>query len=112
MPDNEEEPQEEFEEEPEGEPPSGFDELLFALAEALRSKRSKEAIANLIEQYAREMPIAAKRKHRAMLWSYGFTVVVVAAVGALGYLKVITNETTGTLLGAIVGALFYGRRSN
>jgi hypothetical protein len=46
-----------------------------------------------------------------MLWSYTFTVVFVAAVGVLGYLKIITNETAGTLLGAIVGALFYGRRS-
>lgn len=111
MSENEEERPDQFDEE-EGEPPSGVDELLFALADALRSKRSKEAIATLIEQYAQEMPLAARRKHRAMLWSYVFTVVVVAAVGVLGYLKIITNETAGTLLGAIVGALFYGRRLN
>jgi hypothetical protein len=45
-----------------------------------------------------------------MLWSYGFTVGVIAGVGVLGHLKVITSETAGTLLGAIIGALFYGRR--
>lgn len=110
MPDSEDERQDELQKN-EGEPPSGFDELLFAFSDALRGKRSKEAIATLIEQYAQEIPVAAKRRHRAMLWSYTFTVVFVAAVGVLGYLKIITNETAGTLLGAIVGALFYGRRS-
>jgi len=114
MPENEDGPQDEFEGESEGGPPTGsnfrimpatpgnssaasnFDEVLFALADALRSKRSREAIATLIERYGQEMPVAAKRKHRAMLWSYFFTIVVVVAVGALGYLKIITNETAGT----------------
>jgi hypothetical protein len=93
-------------------PPSGFDELLYAVADALRAKRSKEAVASLIERYATEIPVAAKRRHSAMLWSYSFTLLVLAAVGVLGYMKVITSETAGTLLGAVVGAIFYGRRSN
>lgn len=99
------------EEEHEG-PPSGFDELLYALAEALRTKRSKEAVATLIEHYAAEIPATAKRRQRSMLWSYCFTLPVLVAVGVLGWIKVITSETAGTLLGAVVGAIFYGRRSN
>ena len=83
---------------------------MFALSDALRLERSKEAIAGLIEQYALNVPVTARRKHDAMLWSYCFTVVIVAAVGVLGYLKIITSETAGTLLGAIIGALFYGKR--
>ena len=47
-----------------------------------------------------------------MLWSYVFTLLVLVMVGALGYFKIITNETAGTLLGAVVGAIFYGRRAN
>lgn len=101
-----EQPEEEYEE-----PPSGFDELLYAMAEALRAKRSKEAVALLIERYAAEIPVANKRRHHAMLWSYGFTLLVLAAVGVLGWMKVITSETAATLLGAVVGAIFYGRRS-
>jgi hypothetical protein len=98
-------------EEDQGEPLSGFDELLYALANALRDKRSKGAIAALIERYAAEIPVAAKRRHYQTLWSHGFTLLVMAAVGLLGWLKVITSETAGTLLGAVVGAIFYGRRS-
>lgn len=111
MPDNELDRPEEFDDDDE-KSPSGLDELLFVLANALRSKRSREAIAGLIEQYSQELPLNRRRKHHAMLWSYVFTVVVVAAVGVIGHFKIITSETAGTLLGAIVGALFYGRRSS
>lgn len=101
-----EQPEEESEQ-----PPTGFDELLYAISETLRSKRSKEAVAALIERYAAEIPVANKRRHQTMLWSYGFTLLVLAAVGVLGWMKVITSETAGTLLGAVVGAIFYGRRT-
>jgi len=73
-------PEEEYEE-----PPTGFDELLYAIAEALRSKRSKEAVAALIERYAAEIPVTNKRRHQAMRWSYGFTLLLLAAVGVLGW---------------------------
>lgn len=89
---------------PLGDLPSGFDELLYALANTLRDKRSKGAVAALIERYAAEISVAAKRRHDGMLWSYGFTVLVMGAIGVLGWLKIITNETAGALLGAVVGA--------
>jgi len=43
--------------------------------------------------------------------SYSFTLLVLA-VGVLYWMKVIASETAGTLLGAVVGAIFNGRRSN
>ncbi len=110
MADDEEAPNGEPFQEDDEEQISGTDDLLYALADALRLKKSKEALASLIEKYANEIPLNGKRRYNAMIWSYGFTVVVVAAVGVLGYAKVITSETAGTLLGAIIGALFYGRR--
>lgn len=89
---------------------SGFEELLYAIADALRAKRSKEAIAVLIERYASELPMAARRRHRALLLSYGFTLVVLVAIGVLGWLKVVSSETAGALLGAVIGSVFYGRQ--
>lgn len=90
-----------------GEPSPGVDELLYALSDALRSKRSKEAIGSLIERYAAEIPLTAKRRYGAMLWSYAFTLLIVTAIGALGWMKVVSNETAGALLGAVVGGIFY-----
>jgi hypothetical protein len=110
MADNNEDNDIEQPEEEQGEPPSGFDELLYALANTLRDKRSKGAVAALIERYAAEIPVAAKRRHHQTLWAYGFTLLAMGAIGVLGWLKIITSETAGTLLGAVVGAIFYGRR--
>ena len=93
-------------EEAEEGPPSGFDELLYALSGALLDKRTKGAIAKLVENYAAELPFEHRRRFQAMLWSYAFTLVVMAAIGLLGWLKVINGETAGTLLGGIVGAVF------
>ena len=111
MVDNEESEPSKEPEDDEYEDSSGFDEMLYSLATALRAKRSKEAIAALIENYAAELPVAARRRYRAMLWSYGFTLLVLVAVGVLGWLKVINGETAGTLLGAVVGSIFYRSHS-
>ena len=92
--------------------PSGSDELLYALAQALRTKRSRDALATLIQQYADQIPISAKRRHTAMLWSYAFTLLILAVVGVLGWLKIVTNETAATLLGTVIGGIFYGKRSS
>jgi len=100
----------ELQPEDDGERITGFDDLLYALAGTLRTKRSKEAVAGLIEEYSKMMPVVAEKRHRAILWSYGFTLAVFVAVGILGYLKVISGEITATLLGAIIGSLFYGRK--
>jgi hypothetical protein len=92
------------------EPIAGLDDLLYSLAGTLRTKRSKEAVAGVIEEYTKMMPVVAEKRHRAILWSYGFTLTIFAAVGFLGYLKVISGEITATLLGAIIGSLFYPRK--
>lgn len=71
MPENEDNEQEQPDEQ-QGEPPSGLDELLYALANALRDKRAKGAVATLIERYGQEIPLTAKRRHNGTLWSHGF----------------------------------------
>lgn len=105
---------EEGPEESEGESEAtGFEERLYAIADALRAKRSKEAIATLIEHYAAELSVTANRRHRELLLSYGFTPVVLVAIGRLGWLKVISSETAGALLGPSSAASSTGgRRGN
>ena len=97
------------EKEPNGEP-TGVDELLRAIAEALRSKESKEAIALLIKKFADEIPNRNKAMRRAIWMGHLVTALLLVAIGMLGYLKVISTETTGALLGAIVGGLYYSNR--
>ena len=92
------------------EPTGGFDELPYALADALRAKRSREAIAALIERFAEEMPVKDRRRFRAMLWSYAFTLLVIATIGVLGWLKIIGSDTASALIGAVIGSIFYRQR--
>jgi hypothetical protein len=68
------EPPEDPPDDTDSEPPSaGVDELLYALADALRAKKSKEAIAGLIEKYSNEISVAGQRRYRAMRRCFGLT---------------------------------------
>ena len=96
--------------EPEGAATTGFDELLYSLSEALRTKQSKEAIGLLLQRYAEDIPKRTAHQQRVVLWGYALMAFIFVAIGVLGYLKVITSETTGSLIGALVGAIFYGNR--
>jgi type VI protein secretion system component VasF len=102
-------------EEPAGEAeeglPTGGEELAYAIADLLRAKRSKDAIATLIEKYAAEIPANNKRRFRAAMWSYAFTLVVIAVVGTLGWLHVISAESASTLIGTVIGAIFWNQRA-
>ncbi len=98
------------EQKPNGEPLSGMDELLYSVGEALRSRESKAAIASLVQKFADDVPNRTKVLRRAIIWGHLVTVLVLLTVGTLGYVKVISTETTGALLGAVVGGLYYSRR--
>jgi hypothetical protein len=91
---------------------SGLDELLASIGETLNSPKGKDAIASLIKAYADDLPKRSQLAYRSMRWAYTLAGVAVAVIGFLGYAKVITSETTGTLMGTIVAALFYRRNSN
>ena len=90
-------------------PPSGCDELLHAIGEALRFKQTKEAIAKLVEKFAEDVPNRSGAMRRAFVIGHLMTVFVVLAIGAFGYFEIISMETAGALLGAVVGGpLFRG----
>jgi len=92
------------------EPLSGFDELLYSLGEALRHKATKDSIALLIQRYADQIPEHPKIQRHAILWGHSITVAILIAIGVMGYFKIISTETAGALLGAVVGGLYYSNR--
>ena len=94
----------------EPEQPTGFDELLYALGTALRSKRGKEAVAGLLESYSADIPRRSKRADKAVWMGYGLAAFAISVVAGLGYLEILDKSTLGTLMGAIVGSLFYRGR--
>lgn len=97
--------------EPQDTPLSGAEELLYSIGEALRFKATKEAIASLIQRFAEDLPNRTKTVRRAIAQGHLVTVFVIISIGTLGYFKIISSETAGALLGAVVGGLYYsGRR--
>jgi|SRR5579872_2795319 len=90
--------------------PSGSDELLYSIGEALRFKQSKEAIASLIQKFAEDVPNRSKAMRHALYFGHFVTAFVILAIGVFGYLKIISTETAGALLGAVVGGLYYSHR--
>jgi len=92
-------------------PASGFNELCYSIGEAVRHGKTIEAIAELIKKYGEEIPKQRRAMRTAFFLGHGVTFFVVIAVGVLGYLKVISGETTGVILAAIVGHLYRDRRN-
>ena len=89
---------------------SGQDELLYSIGEALRAKQTKEAIAQLIQKYAEEIPKRGKAQRHALYIGHAITVVVLISIGAMGYLKVLSSETCGALFGAVIAGIYYAYR--
>ena len=100
---------EQLDEEPEQQQWTGADDLMAALAAALRSKGGKESIAKLINSFADDLPLRSRRVFRATLWGYVLSAFMVVAIGMLGWLRVVNAETVATLIGAVVGGLFQRR---
>jgi len=89
---------------------SGQDELLYSIGEALRAKQTKEAIALLVQKYAEEIPKRGEAQRHALYLGHAVTVVVLIAIGAMGYLKVLSSETCGALFGAVIAGIYYSSR--
>lgn len=100
----------EFERREEDEALSGQDELLYSIGEALRAKQTKEALAQLIQKYAEEIPKRGKAQRHALYLGHTITLIVIIAVGTMGYLKILSSETCGALFGAVVAGIYYAYR--
>jgi hypothetical protein len=95
---------------PDEKPIPGFDDLLYSIGDVLQSKQSKEAIAKLIEKFADDVPNRAKAQRHMVYMGHVVTVFIVVAIGLFGYLKIVSTETCGSLLGGVIGGLYYSRR--
>ena len=89
---------------------SGFDDLLFAIGDALRTKQSKEAVAALIKGYADDFRPQRRRLTWLTIGGWVMTLLVIASIGVLAALQLISKETTAALVGIVIGSLF--RRGN
>jgi hypothetical protein len=85
---------------------SGFDNLLFALGDALRTKQSKEAIAALIKTYADGFRPPRGRLAWLTIGGWILTLLVIASTGVFGVFQLISKEPTAALVGIVIGSLF------
>ena len=89
---------------------SGLDDLFFAIGDALRTKQSKEAVAALIKTYADDFRPHRRRIAWLTVAGWVMTLLVIASLGTLAALQLISKETTAALVGIVIGSLF--RRGN
>jgi hypothetical protein len=92
--------------------------VLYALSDALKSKASKEALARLIEstaevvkKYADGISDRLELPKRALWQGTLLTAFIVIVIAGLGWLKIITSESTATLIAALLGYLFFQRKA-
>jgi hypothetical protein len=98
---------------------SGTDALFYALSDALKSKASKEAVASLIasaadvvKKYADGAPDRLEAQKRAVLQGTLLSAFMFVVIALLGWLRVITSESTATLIAALLGYLFFQRKGS
>src|SRR5207244_3276454 len=85
---------------------SGFEDLLFALGDALRTKQSKEAVAALIKSYADDFRPHRRRLTWLTIGGWILTLLVIASIGVFAVFQLISKETTAALVGIVIGSLF------
>lgn len=93
----------------EGEEASASDEIAYAFAEVLRSQQLLDALKGWVEARTNEMPAETSLKRQSLWLGVAFSVAVFVGVAILGYLKVISGESTTALLGGLIG-YWFGQR--
>ncbi len=67
------------------------------------------AATRAVDEYSKNQPEVLKAHVRLAAWSYVFGFSIFAGVGFLGWIGVLSHETTATILGALIG-YWYGQR--
>src|ERR1039457_137774 len=88
---------------------SPSDEIAYAVADLLRSQQLLDATKCWIETRTRHLPADTSLKRHSLWLGVGFSVVVFVGVGFLGYLKVISGDSTTALIGGLIG-YWFGQR--
>jgi hypothetical protein len=88
---------------------SASDEIAFAVADLLRSQQLLDALRGWVAARTNEMPAETSLKRQSLWLGVAFSVAVFVGVAILGYLKVISGESTTALLGGLIG-YWFGQR--
>jgi len=101
--------QEEIQEPDEEGESSASDEIAFAVADLLRSQQLLDAMKGWVAARTNEMPAETALKRQSLWLGVVFSVAVFVGVAILGYLKVISGDSTTALLGGLIG-YWFGQR--
>ncbi len=88
---------------------SASDEIAYAMADLLRSQQLLDALKGWVNARTNEMPAETTLKRQSLWLGIGFSLVVFVGVATLGYLKVISGESTTALVGGLIG-YWFGQR--
>ena len=88
---------------------SASDEIAYAMADLLRSQQLLDALKGWIAARTNEMPAETSLKRQSLWLGVAFSAAVFVGVAVLGYLKVISGESTTALLGGLIG-YWFGQR--
>ncbi len=100
------------EESEEATPVHGVNALLYSIADAIQSEKSKEVIAQIFKNYADDIRPHRQRGARMTVAGWAMTLLIIMAIGLFAYGKLINPETTAALLGIVIGGLYKRNGSN
>ncbi len=80
------------------------DEFIKALKEFFTAY--KDDIGTIIRAYGKNIEQGPKLKFEGMLAIFGLLVVIIAAIGYLSILRIVSGDAVAFLIGSIVGYLF------
>lgn len=104
-----EEPEHDGQEPDEESEPSASDEIAYAVADLLRSQQLLDALKGWVAARTNEMPAETALKRQSLWLGVSFSVAVFVGVAILGYLKVISGESTTAIIGGLIG-YWFGQR--
>ena len=73
---------------------SASDDIAYAVADLLRSQQLLDALKGWVAARTNEMPAETSLKRQSLWLGVAFSVAVFVGVAILGYLKVISGEST------------------
>jgi hypothetical protein len=82
---------------------SASNEIAYAVADLLRSQQLLDALKGWVAARTNEMPVETALKRQSLLLGVAFSIAVFVGVAILGYVKVISGESTTALLGGLSG---------
>jgi hypothetical protein len=90
---------------------SAWNEVAYSIADLIRRKEIREALKKWVDAQSDNVPKNHSYRIQVLWTGLIFSIIVFAAIIALGVFKVISPEVMVGLLGPMLG-YWFGRRSN